>query len=40
METRNKLGYKEIERIKNDSLSTDHRPTEIAVNDVYKNKKL
>lgn len=27
METRNKLGYKEIERIKNDSLSTDHRPT-------------
>ena len=27
MGTRNKLGYKEIERIKNDSLSTDHRPT-------------
>ena len=31
METRNKLGYKEIERIKNDSLSTDHRPTDIAL---------
>lgn len=31
MGTRNELGYKEIERIKNDLLSTDHRPTEIAV---------